>query len=97
MRSKTIRCGILLLLMGVLVNCKRQGSPEHLFRVSLWANEKHTWYQAFNYFAEILAERSNGEMKVEVYPSEQLANEITLGTKPSTISRRYWQKGPTER
>ncbi len=76
MRSKTFRYGVVLLLMGLLVNCKRHDSPEHLFRVSLWANEKHTWYQAFEYFAEILAERSNGEMKVVVYPSEQLAKEI---------------------
>lgn len=76
MYSKMIRYGVLLLLMGLLVNCKKQDAPEHLFRVSLWANEKHTWYQAFQYFSEILEERSEGEMKVEVYPSEQLAKEI---------------------
>lgn len=47
-----------------------------MLRVSLWANEDHTWYKAFIYFGEVLEERSQGRMKVEVYPSEQLAKEI---------------------
>ncbi|MGS0525472.1 TRAP transporter substrate-binding protein [Zobellia nedashkovskayae] len=39
-------------------------------------NEEHTWYKAFVYFSQILEERSQGRIKVEVYPSEQLAKEI---------------------
>ncbi len=39
-------------------------------------NEDHTWFKAFQYFGEILQERSNGRIKLEVYPSEQLAKEL---------------------
>ncbi|MCL4143265.1 UNVERIFIED_CONTAM: hypothetical protein GTU68_024293 [Idotea baltica] len=39
-------------------------------------NEDHTWFKSFVYFGEILEERSEGRMKVEVYPSEQLAKEL---------------------
>lgn len=47
-----------------------------MFRVSLWANQEHTWYLAFEHFADLLEERTNGQVKVEVYPSEQLAKEL---------------------
>src|SRR5680860_1142706 len=50
--------------------------PEFLLRTALLVNEDHTWYKAFAYFGEILEERSNGRIKVENYPSEQLAKEI---------------------
>ena len=59
-----------------LLQCQRQEQEEYLFRVSLWANEDHTWYRAFQHFEEIVETRSGGRMKVEVYPSEQLAKEI---------------------
>ncbi|SDD87828.1 tripartite ATP-independent transporter solute receptor, DctP family [Pricia antarctica] len=50
--------------------------PEFLFRTALLVNEDHTWFKAFAYFGEILEERSDGRIKVEIYPSEQLAKEI---------------------
>ena len=58
------------------MGCQKRNAPSYLFRVSLWANENHTWYKAFEHFGKILAERSDGQIKVEVYPSEQLAKEI---------------------
>ena len=66
----------IFLSITLLSQCKSEEEPEYLFRVSLWANEDHTWYKAFLYFGELLAERSEGRMKVEVYPSEQLAKEM---------------------
>jgi len=39
-------------------------------------NENHTWYKSFIYFGTLLEERSNGQIKLEVYPSEQLAKEV---------------------
>ena len=66
-----------LLALFQLSACSRQPEPDvFLFRVSLWANQEHTWFQAFQYFADILHERSKGKVKVEVYPSEQLAKEL---------------------
>lgn len=58
------------------IQCKSKNEPEVLLRASLLFNEDHTWYKAFIYFGEILEERSNGRIKLEVYPSEQLAKEM---------------------
>lgn len=67
-----------LIFGGILFfsSCHSSSQEIHRFRVSLWANESHTWYQAFEYFAAITHERSQGRILVEVYPSEQLAKEI---------------------
>ncbi|PHN02737.1 TRAP transporter substrate-binding protein [Flavilitoribacter nigricans] len=67
---------LLLAVFQLFVHCKPSEPDVYRFRVSLWANQEHTWFQAFQYFAEILHERSEGKIKVEVYPSEQLAKEL---------------------
>ena len=67
---------LFLFTITTFSSCQQEKQEEYLFRVSLWANENHTWYKAFMYFADILEERSQGRMRVEVYPSEQLAKEI---------------------
>lgn len=46
-----------------------------LLRASLIVNENHTWFQAFEYLAKVLKERTNGRMILENYHSEQLAKE----------------------
>lgn len=65
-----------LLVIILFCQCTAPKQEQHLLRVSLWANENHTWYQAFEYFADILKERTDGRLRVEVYPSEQLAKEL---------------------
>ena len=74
-RNVHIAYGLLISLF-CLVQCSQKGEPEYVMRAALWANEDHTWYKAFLYFDSILHERSGGRMKVEVYPSEQLAKEM---------------------
>ena len=75
-RYLDIRLGVLLFASLMLCHCKDSQEPEYLFRASLLVNENHTWYKGFVYFQEILEERSDGRIKVEVYPSEQLAKEL---------------------
>jgi len=71
------KCALLCLLTVFINSCKpAQKEPEFLLRTALLVNEDHTWYRAFAYFGEILEERSKGRIKVELYPSEQLAKEI---------------------
>ena len=68
----------LYLLFGIFLcflQCKN-GEEKFVFRASLLVNENHTWYKAFDHFAQLLEQRSNGKMTVEVYHSEQLAKEI---------------------
>ena len=67
-----------LMLAGslLLLQCHPAKNSDYLFRVSLLVNDQHSWHKAFIYFGQILEERSQGRMHVEVYPSEQLAKEI---------------------
>lgn len=65
-----------VIILLLFTACKQSEAPSYVFRVSLWANQEHTWYLAFEHFADLLEERTNGQVKVEVYPSEQLAKEL---------------------
>ncbi|MDB4293287.1 TRAP transporter substrate-binding protein [Maribacter sp.] len=60
----------------MFAQCKMSDEPEFLFRAALIPGEDHTWSKAFVYLGAILEERSKGRMRVEVYPSEQLAKEM---------------------
>lgn len=68
--------GCLLACLLTLGACQSTDQPEVLLRASLLVNEQHSWYKSFAYFAEQLAERSDGRMRLEVYHSEQLAKEV---------------------
>ena len=69
---------IFMLLLSVLLGpaCQQSEEEVFVFKVSLFVNEQDTWFQAFTYFDEILRERSEGRIRLEIYPSEQLAKEI---------------------
>jgi len=56
--------------------CSQEDQPEYLFRASLLTSENHTWYRAFDFFAREIEERTQGRIRVEVYPSQQLGKEI---------------------
>ena len=71
-----VRVTVLLLYIFVFISCESKRDPEFLLLASHLVNENHSWYQAFLYFEEILEERTNGRIQVEVYHSEQLAKEI---------------------
>lgn len=69
--------GLLISLLLTLNACEPQEKkPEILLRAALLVKEDHTWYKGFAHFKKIMEERSNGRVKVEIYPSEQLAKEI---------------------
>lgn len=68
---------VLILAIGlVVIGCSEKKEPEFLLQASHLVSENHTWYQAFEYFAQILEERSDGRIVVRNYHSEQLAKEI---------------------
>lgn len=73
----TAKSLLLLSAFLIILSCKsKEAKPEFLFRTAIIVKEDHTWYKAFAYFKEILEERSNGRIEVQLYPSEQLAKEI---------------------
>ncbi len=67
---------IITLLSFLFLQCDKKHEPEFHLRASLLVNENHTWFQAFEYFSEILEERTNGRIILENYHSEQLAKEL---------------------
>ena len=69
------RLFLLLFSFVLFSQCAEKRLDVHVFKVSLWANQNHTWYEAFSYFKDILHERTDGRITIEVYPSEQLAKE----------------------
>ena len=60
----------------MILGCVEQEKPEITLHASLLVGEDHTWFKAFEYFAETLDERSNGRIVLKNYHSEQLAKEI---------------------
>jgi len=50
------------------------GSPEVTLKLSLILGETSSWYFGAKRFADLVAERSGGRIKVQLYPEAQLAN-----------------------
>ena len=75
-KTKQLFVGISLMISVLACNFTSDKKPEYLFKASLLVKENHTWYKAFVHFGKLIEERSGGRMKLEVYPSEQLAKEL---------------------
>ena len=75
-KTKQRFVGISLMLMVSACSFPSDKNPEYLFKASMLVKENHTWYKAFIHFGKLIEERSDGRMKLEVYPSEQLAKEL---------------------
>jgi tripartite ATP-independent transporter DctP family solute receptor len=74
-KFQLIASGLILFLLASCGTNKIK-EPEFLIRASLLMNEQHTWFKAFEYFGKQVHKKSECRIKVEVYPSEQLAKEI---------------------
>lgn len=68
--------GIILVVLTSACSSQIDKKPEFLFKASMLVKENHTWYRAFVHFGELIEIRSGGRMKLQVYPSEQLAKEL---------------------
>ena len=78
MKKIVISFCVLVSLALLLFACSESKQKTYIFRLGHVANEDHTWHQAFEYFGEILKERSDGQILLEVFPSEQLGKEVEL-------------------
>ena len=78
MRRKIYRIFVVIIFVLLASACSSQTdeNPEFLFKASMLVKENHTWYRAFIHFGELIETRSGGRMKLQVYPSEQLAKEL---------------------
>jgi tripartite ATP-independent transporter DctP family solute receptor len=66
----------MLVVLASACSSQTDKIPEFLFKASMLVKENHTWYRAFVHFGELIETRSGGRMKLQVYPSEQLAKEL---------------------
>ena len=67
---------VIVFCLFLFFRCTPENEPEFIFKASLLVGEDHTWFKGFDHFAELLDKKSHGRLKLEVYPSEQLAKEI---------------------
>lgn len=59
--------------------CVRQNKNQAFtFKLGHVANTEHTWHKAFIYFRDIVYEKSQGKIIIEVFPNEQLGKEVEL-------------------
>lgn len=98
--TKQITRGLLLALVVALLipaaafASGRQETAQQTYtlRFGHLANEQNPWHLAALRFKEVVEERSNGRVRVQVFPSEQLGNEmdtvtgIQAGTAHMTIT-----------
>lgn len=75
-RTLHFKCCLISLFLLLLIGCSEKKEHVFLLQASLLVGEDHTWFQAFEYFSDILDERSNGRIILRNYHSEQLAKEI---------------------
>lgn len=78
---------ILTLSSLVLVLSISTVEAKQVFKFGHLANENHTWNKAAVYFSELVKERTNGEIEIQVYPNGQLGKEIDMinGMKLGTV------------
>ena len=97
MRVQYIMCVIVAIALIVPVSLTAEGQGEtddivYTLRFGHLANEENPWHLAALRFEEVVEERSEGRVQVEVFPSEQLGNEldnitgIQAGTVHMTIT-----------
>jgi len=64
----------MILLLG---SCHQQ-QQQYILKLGHLANEDHTWHQASMYLDSLLNVRTDGRLRVSVYPSEQLGKEVEI-------------------
>jgi len=67
------------IVLPLLSGCFNQNKEQvYAFKIGHVANTDHTWHKAFEYFRDIVHERSGGRIEVQVFPNEQLGKEVEL-------------------
>lgn len=91
---KVITIGLIvmcLLVIGIHADAKVVWKFGHL------TNEQHIWHKTALKFAELVKQKTNGEVEIAIYPNEQLGKEVEVlnmiqaGTAELTISGESMQ------
>ena len=80
-----------------------EGSGETIiWKMGHLSNEDHQWHKTAEKFAELVSEKTDGQLQIEIYPNEQLGSEtevlngIGAGTVDMTISGETMQNWAPE-
>lgn len=71
------------------------GSPEYTFQVGHVVTTDHSYHLGLQKFAELLDEKTNGRVAIEIFPSAQLGNEsdLTEGVIMGTVDMALINSG----
>ncbi|MFD2922207.1 TRAP transporter substrate-binding protein [Halobacillus naozhouensis] len=106
--KKTVSFLSLLMLVLVLAACGGdEGASGNSSETITWklahlSNEDHMWHKTAEKFAELVDEKTDGKLQIEIYPNEQLGSEtevlngIEAGTVDMTISGETMQNWAPE-
>jgi len=93
-----------LISLSLFSGCKQDPEEaQYVFKLGHLANEDHVWHRAAMRFSDAVNARSQGRIRVKVYPNEQLGKELDMinglraGTVDMTISgesMQNWTPGP---
>ena len=87
----------LVVLLGVFGVCIFGAEAKIVWKFGHLVNEEHMWHRTAVKFAELVKEKTNGEIEIVIYPNEQLGKEIEVltmiqaGTADLTISGESMQ------
>ncbi|MCS7242014.1 MAG: TRAP transporter substrate-binding protein [Candidatus Caldatribacterium sp.] len=88
---------LVLALFGAMAFSVASGEAKVVWKFGHLVNEEHMWHRTAVKFAELVKEKTNGEVEIVIYPNEQLGKEIEVltmiqaGTADLTISGESMQ------
>jgi TRAP-type transport system periplasmic protein len=69
---------VIVVYLILSTSCQKKEADVFIFRLGHLANEDNTWHLAAIYFDSLLNVRTEGRIRVDVFPNEQLGKEIEM-------------------
>ena len=95
--KKSLMLAILLTVITCTSGLVQAKDPEYVLKLGHLANEDNTWHKSALEFAELVKEKTDGNVEIQVFPNSQLGKEMDLirgmqmGTADFTISGESMQ------
>ena len=77
-------CKVFALALALAMCLTVAASAETTFQLGTTVNEQDSFQVAAEYFRDLVAERTNGEYKIEIYPNGTLGDEADMLASMST-------------
>jgi len=77
-RIALLAAAALLVSVVIATGAFAEKKPEYTLKLGHLANTEHTWHKGSVKFAELVEKKTDGRVKVQVFPSEQLGKEMEV-------------------